>query len=66
MLCVSSYQHVNLEYAICLFFFLAQIENLVAKKDQIQLPQKSQDKPRGDQEIMPIWGLTFDVTTKLL
>ena len=33
---------------------------------KIQPPQGSQCNPRGNQEIMPIWGLTFQVTTKLL
>jgi hypothetical protein len=54
------------EGPIAFFFFLAQIEwNLITRKETVQPSRKTQKWPRGNQEMMFIWGQIFQVTSKV-
>ena len=53
--------------AILFYFWHKSIEKKsIVERNQQQPPQENQRNPRGNQEIMPILGPTFHVTTKLL
>ena len=47
-------------------YILAQVKYSIARTEpKIQPPWENKHKVRGNQEIIPIWDLTFHVTTKL-
>ena len=52
-------------YLFILFGFATNWNINCKKGTEIQPPYENQHKPRGNQQIIPIGGLTFQVTTKL-
>jgi hypothetical protein len=63
-------RHVTLSWHFrrrcrCLFF-LVEIENSIAKEPKIQPTQLKQCSLSGNQEIMLIWGLSFQVMTTFI
>ena len=51
----------------CSFWvLLTKLKNYGENGTKLQPPWEDQHKPRGNRQIIPIWGLTFHVTTKLL
>jgi hypothetical protein len=47
-------------------FFLFIGTNWKFKRNQNTIVSREHVQPKGNQERLPIWGLTFHVTTKLL